>query len=309
MTPSAKKNRRHFALKGLAALFLAAAVLQPKPSAADPAVERGRYLFAIAGCAGCHTPKKDRETGTIAAGGRALKSPYGTFHTPNITPDAKTGIGTWSGDDFRRALKHGLAPDGTPYFPAFPFTSYTGMADADVADLWAYIKTLPPVRRANRPHALGAPYGWRVAAWVWQTLFFTPASGPPADRGAYLVNVLGHCGECHTPRGHLGTLDQSRHLAGTPDGPHGGTVPNITPDPETGIGRWSDGDLKTLFTLGMLPNTDFVGGGMGEVVDRVTSAWTDTDRRSAIRYLRALPPIRNKLKIKKKNRPPANEWD
>lgn len=303
----------------LAALLTAAAVSSTE-AAAEPSAERGRTLFDAAGCAGCHTPKADRasdgKAGVLAAGGRALKTPFGTFYSPNITPDVATGIGAWAQADLRRALHDGRAPDGSAYFPAFPYTSYTAMTDADVADLWAYLKTLPPVTRANRPHDVAAPFGWRLSAWAWRTLFFTPGRFAPdpgrsaaENRGAYLVGVLGHCGECHTPRNSLGVLDPARAYAGTDADAHGEAVPNITPDRETGIGKWSDGDFKSLFTLGMLPDTDFVGSAMAEVVDRTTSRWTAEDRAAATAFLRALPPIRNKLKTKKKKPTSGGDWN
>ena len=292
-----------------AACLLLAAAVYPWSAAADPAFERGRYLFAIAGCAGCHTPKADKAAGVTGAGGRALKSPFGTFFSPNITSDPTTGIGAWTLADFRRALRQGRAPDGSAYFPAFPYTSYTGMTDGDVADLWAFVRTLPAVARPNRPHAVGAPFGWRLSARIWQGLHFSEGATATPDRGAYLVTVLGHCGECHTPRGATGALDPTRALRGSAAGPHGGIMPNITPDAETGIGKWSDGDLKTLFTLGMLPDTDFVGGGMAEVVDRTTSVWTPDDRAAAIRYLRSVPPVHNPVKPKKKKSATQDDWN
>lgn len=299
----------------LAALLTAAAVSVTE-AAAEPASLRGQYLFAAGGCAGCHTPKADREAGILAAGGRALKTPFGTFYSPNITPDPDTGIGRWTEADFRRALHDGRAPDGSAYFPAFPFTSYTAMTDADAADLWAYVKTLPAVARANRPHDVAPPFGWRVSARIWQWMFFTPGRFTPdpsrstvENRGAYLVDVLGHCGECHTPRDQLGVLDRTRPFAGTDADAHGEAVPNLTPDKDTGIGKWSDGDVNSLFTMGMLPDTDFVGSGMAEVVERTTSRWTPADRTAAIAYLRSLKPIRNKLKTKKKKPASGDNWN
>lgn len=313
-------------MRRLLAAFLMTAAVSGAEAAAEPSPERGRpeqgrpergrYVFDAGGCAGCHTPKADREAGILGAGGRALKTPFGTFYSPNVTPDPQTGIGRWTEADFRRALHDGRAPGGSAYFPAFPFTSYSAMTDADAADLWAYMKTLPAVARANRPHDVAPPFGWRLSARIWQWLFFTPGRFTPdpartaaENRGAYLVGVLGHCGECHTPRDSLGVLDRTRPFAGTGADAHGEAVPNITPDAETGIGKWSDGDFKNLFAMGMLPDADFVGSGMAEAVDRTTSRWTPEDRAAATAYLRALTPIRNKLKTKKKTPSSGGDWN
>ncbi|HEY5598718.1 MAG TPA: cytochrome c, partial [Kiloniellales bacterium] len=177
------------------------------------AVARGAYVFRAAGCYACHTDSKNK--GAPLAGGRALVTPFGTFYTPNITPDPATGIGAWPVADLARALREGLAPDGSHFYPAFPYTSYTGMIDQDVGDLRAYLMAQPPVVQANRPHELYLPFRLRALVSVWKWLFFTPgrlAEEPTRDaawnRGAYLVQALGHCGECHTPRDALGGLNK-----------------------------------------------------------------------------------------------------
>jgi mono/diheme cytochrome c family protein len=267
------------------------------PASADPVV-RGAYLFAAAGCVGCHTDVKNAGAGL--AGGRALETPFGTFYSPNITPDPGTGIGAWTEADFRRAMREGVAPDGSAYFPVFPYPSFTGMTDADLADMWAYMRTIPPVVRENRSHDANFPFGWRALAPVWQWLNFEPGPFAPDSswpeevaRGAYLVNAVAHCGECHTPRDALGALDRDAALSGTPDGPEGGTVPNITPDPATGIGGWSDDEVMRVLETGMLPNYDVVGGAMGEVVRNSTGLLKPEDRRAILAYLRTLPPIAN----------------
>ncbi len=274
--------------------------------APDPA--RGKYLLAAGGCAACHTDKKNK--GRPLAGGRALKTPFGVFFTPNITPDKKTGIGNWSDADFVRALRHGVAPDGSHYFPAFPYPSYTRMTERDMLDLKAYLFTLAPVVQANKPHQLKTPFGWRFLVGFWKTLYFTPGPLVPEprkddvwNRGAYLVRALGHCGECHTPRDALGGPKRGMELAGTDAGPEGGVIPNITPDEETGIGRWSAGDIASLLESGLMPDADYVGGQMGEVVDENTGRLTDADRRAIVAYLRALDPVRNPVKRKKGRAP------
>ncbi|MGQ0662767.1 MAG: c-type cytochrome [Pseudomonadota bacterium] len=267
------------------------------------AIRRGEYIFQAGGCGGCHTDVKNN--GPPFAGRRAMKTPFGTFYSPNITPDLEHGIGRWSEADFIRALRAGVRPDGAHYFPAFPYTSFTRIADADLKDLKAYIFSLPPVAQSNRPHDVGFPFHLRFLQFFWKWLFFTPgplrpqpAKSAESNRGAYLVEALGHCGECHTPRNFLGGMTASLAFAGTRTGPEGEKIPNITPDPDTGIGQWSPGDLTDLFKMGMKVDGDFVAGGMAEVVRNTTSKLTDADLKAMIAYLRALPPIRNDVQSK-----------
>lgn len=286
-----------------AALAAAVVLLAPALARAQDAgvAGRGAYIFKAAGCLGCHTDVKNK--GQPLAGGRAFKTEFGTFYSPNITPDPDTGIGDWTLERFTRALRLGLTADGSNYFPVFPYPSYTGMTNQDVADLFAFMKAQPAVRQENRAHDVEFPYGWRPGVKLWKWFYFVPGGDPtqvlPQDpvrlRGAYLVNVLGHCGECHTPRDRLGGPNTDYRLAGTAVGPEGGVVPNITPDPETGLGKWSEADLDSLFTIGMLPDGDFVGSGMGEVIDNTTSKWTVDDRKAVIAYLKGLAPIHHKV--------------
>jgi len=283
-----------------AVLWLVAA--GPARGAADP--ERGAYLFAAAGCKGCHTDVKGK--GPPLAGGRRLKTPFGVFVTPNITPDPETGIGKWTDRDFIRALRDGVAPDGRHYFPAFPYPSYTRISDRDLLDLKAHLFRQPPVARPNAPHELPPPFGWRFLVGAWKALYFRPGPFRPDparsgqwNRGAYLVTALGHCGECHTPRNALGAVKPDMTLAGTTRGPDGGIVPNITPDKETGIGRWSESDVRSVLKSGMLPDADFVGGAMGEVVDETTGRLSGPDLDAVTAYLRALRPVRHRVEKKK----------
>jgi mono/diheme cytochrome c family protein len=205
-------------------------------------------------------------------------------------------------------MRDGRAPNGSAYFPVFPYTSFTLIADADLADMWAYMRTLEPVSRVNLLHDAAFPFGWRALLPVWRWLNFEPGSmtgdqtgdptgdstaAPAIVRGAYLVNALGHCGECHTPRGAMGAMDRDRWLAGTAEGPEGGKVPNITPHPDTGIGAWSDADILRVLETGMLPDFDVVGGGMGEVVRNSTGRLSESDRQAIVAYLRSLPAIEN----------------
>lgn len=277
---------------------LAVALAVAAASAAEPAdlLARGKYVFDAAGCVECHTATEPDSP--MLAGSRALKTPFGTFYTPNITPDPEHGIGRWSDDDFIRALRDGVSPSGASYFPVFPYTSYTAMSDDDMRALKAYIFSLPPVPRENHPHDIKPPFGWRFLMVFWKWLFFEPGEFAPDpahdqmwNRGAYLANALGHCQECHTPRNFLGAREAGMAFAGTATGPEGGRVPNITSDTKTGIGGWTADDLDSLFTLGMVPSGDFVGDGMADVVTNSTSRLTAEDRKSLIDYLLSLPPI------------------
>ncbi|HET6469136.1 MAG TPA: cytochrome c, partial [Geminicoccaceae bacterium] len=250
-------------------------------------------MFNIGGCTNCHTARGAE----LLAGGDPLRTPFGIFHPPNITPDPATGIGGWSDADFIRAMREGLSPEGEPYYPAFPFTSYTRMSDEDVIALKAWLATVPPVVRETPGHELRFPYSVRTSLWGWRTLFFSPQRFEPDpqrsaawNRGAYLVQGPGHCGECHTPRGAMGAMDPDRAYAGADLGGPDGQVPNITSDPEHGIGAWSDAELRTALTLGMLPDGDFIGGEMAKVVTNGTSKLPPEDLDAIITYLRSLPP-------------------
>lgn len=252
---------------------------------------RGEYLAKAGGCLGCHT--EARQGATPFAGGRELKSPFGTFYGPNITPHPVHGLGKWRESDFVKAMREGVRPDGAHYFPAFPYTSFTKITDGDLRDLWAYLQSLPPSERPNRPHDLPFPFNLRFLVWFWKFLNFTPGplatdpgKGPAVARGAYLVEALGHCGECHTPRDFLGGL-KSTAYAGTLDGPGGAKVPNLTP---TGIGQWGDADLKEFLSSGLTPEGDVAGGEMAEVIRNSTSQLTGDDLAAIVAYLRTLPP-------------------
>ncbi|HUC69720.1 MAG TPA: cytochrome c [Stellaceae bacterium] len=281
--------------------FAAAALLLAAPvGAAEPdTVARGAYLTSAADCVACHT---DREHGGQPfAGGRALATPFGTFYSPNITPDPATGIGRWSEAQFLRALRHGVRPDGANYFPVFPYPSFTKIVDADARAIKAYLFSLPAVRHSNRPHDVSFPFSWRFLQTGWKLLFFdrgpfqpSPGRTDAYNRGAYLVTALAHCGECHTPRNLLGATEPTRFLAGTAHGPDAKAAPNITPDRKTGIGNWSEDDIVGVLTDGHTPDFDFVGGAMGEVV-KSTARLTDADRHAIAVYLKSLPPIRSSL--------------
>lgn len=254
--------------------------------------KRGEYLAKAGGCIGCHTD--DKKDATPYAGGRALKTPFGTFYGPNITPHPQAGIGRWSESDFIRAMRHGVRPDGANYFPAFPYPSFTKITDMDLRDIRAFLRALPPSNRASQPHDLRFPFGWRFLVTFWKWFFFTP--GPftampgvseMVNRGAYLVQALGHCGECHTPRNFLGGPKRNRFLAGGKT-PEGKDVSNLTP---AGLKKWSDKDLSDFFVIGTLPDGDVPAEAMSEVIRNTTSQLTPVDLASIIAFLRTLPAI------------------
>lgn len=283
-----------------------APAVEPAPASENEALERGAYIFHAAGCKACHTDTKKK--GPPLAGGRAIKTPFGTFYGPNITPDPLTGIGGWSDGDFIRALRSGVSPDGDHYYPVFPYTSFTKMTDRDMLDLKAYIFSLPPVRKRNRPHEVEFPFRFRVLLGLWKALHFTPGPFAPdraksaaLNRGAYLAEALVHCGECHTPRTMTGGLDSAKWMAGTDDGPDGETVPNITPDAATGIGEWDLDDIEFMLETGIRADADMVGSLMAEVVENGTSRLTAADRRAIALYLKSLAPIHNRVEAEDEN--------
>jgi len=255
--------------------------------------KRGEYLSKAAGCLGCHTEDK---TGAVPfAGGRALKTPFGTFFGPNITPHPDAGLGRWSEADFARALREGRRPDGANYFPAFPYPSFTKISDADVRDLWAYLKSLKPSATPSRPHELGFFYRWRFLVTVWKWLFFSPgafvadaARSAQLNRGAYLVEALGHCGECHTPRNFLGGTKRSRMLAGATFEAGKAPASNLTP---TRLKKVSDAELKSILQSGVTSDGDMLATSMAEVFENTTSKLTEQDLDALVAYLRSLPPL------------------
>ncbi|MDE0392833.1 MAG: cytochrome c [Rhodospirillales bacterium] len=271
--------------------------VEPDPESPDPAA-RGAYVLRAAGCATCHTDVA--KGGAFLAGGRMLTSPWGAIAAPNITPDPETGIGGWSDEDLVRALRDGKSPEGRTYYPAFPYTAYSGMRREDMLDLKAYLDTVEPVAAPNKPHELRFPFSVRLFLHPWRWLFFDPSPEEPGSapderlaRGRYLVETLGHCSECHTPRNMLGALKPGLHLAGSRYGPGGLSVPNITPDVETGIGSWSEIDLAFFLRTGFTPYGDDVQGEMREAIDDGLRHLTQADLEAMAAYLKALQAIRN----------------
>ncbi|MCC2651840.1 MAG: alkylated repair protein, partial [Microvirga sp.] len=258
-----------------------------------PNVENGRVLFFAGGCTSCHAvPNNDDKL--RLGGGYALKSPFGTFHVPNISPHKQDGIGSWTTADFIRAMREGVSPDGRHYYPAFPYTSYQRMNAEDLSDLFAFMQTLPVVEGRVRDHELPFPFNIRRGVGLWKLAFldgqvFTPDASKPVslNRGAYLVNGPGHCVECHSERNAAGAIIDARRFAGGPDPEGRGIVPNITPHP-SGIGGWTVSDLTTLLKTGETPNFDTVGGPMGAVVAN-TAQLPDADRQAMAEYLLSLP--------------------
>ncbi len=268
-----------------------------------PDIDNGRTMFNIGGCASCHaTPNKDPEKleRMRLGGGLALKSPFGTFYVPNISPDATDGIGGWSEADFVTALWNGTSPSGRHLFPAFPYTSYQHMELADVRDLFAYLKTLPPVSGRARRHDLAFPFNIRRLVGLWKVLYLhggpfrpDPAQSAQWNRGAYLVNGPGHCAECHSPRNFLGAIVASERFVGGPSPDGKGWVPNITP---VGLQHWSKEDIAwsakgiaSFLDDGMNPAGDFAGGAMVETI-RNTSKLDAADRAAIAAYIVSLPP-------------------
>lgn len=267
-------------------------------------VKNGEYIFYAGGCASCHAaPATDKcdtsrtKEDLKLVGGRCLKTEFGTFYVPNITPDKETGIGKWSTDDFINAMTKGVAPDGSNLYPAFPYASYQHMTRADIIDLKAFLDTLPAVASTVPEHELSFPYSIRMGLSVWKALYLDgktfepdPSKSAAVNRGAYLVTALGHCGECHTPRGKLGGMDESKWLAGAPDPEGKDTIPNLTPDEESGLGKWSEKDIAYALETGFTPSGDSLGGTMRKVQENMAKL-TKEDREAIAAYLKSVPPV------------------
>ena len=262
---------------------------------ADP--EHGRYMFHAAGCASCHAAPGAKGEGKLKlAGGLGLKSPFGTFVAPNISPDETHGIGGWTDIQFVNAVMRGVSPDGSHYYPAFPYLSYQRMEITDVLDLKAFIDTLPGVTGDAPPHDLPLPVRLRRGLGLWKALYmdyapFMPDPGADAqlNRGAYLVTGPGHCGECHTPRNLLGGPDAERAYSGNSAPNEKDSVPNITPHGD-GIGDWSAEDVEIALKTGLLPDFDSFGGDMIPVQENMAEL-TAEDREAIAAYLKSLAPI------------------
>jgi mono/diheme cytochrome c family protein len=264
------------------------------PAALETAslIERGEYLAKAADCVACHTKPGGKES----AGGLGFNLPFGTLYSTNITPDKETGIGNYSDQEFLDAVQRGKRRDGAQLYPAMPYTSYTYMSDEDVLAVKAYLFSLPPLRAPAPENTLAFPFNQRWAMSIWSTVFnpdtrFTPdtSKSPEWNRGAYLVEALGHCGECHTPRNLASALDNRKKFAGAVIA--GWRAYNISSDKATGIGGWRDEDLVSYLSLGHATGHGTASGSMAEVIDNSLSQLAGEDIRAIAAYLRSVPPV------------------
>jgi len=271
-----------------------------KPRTPDPG--NGRTMFFAGGCAACHAvPGQDDKT--RLGGGLALVSPFGTFYVPNISPDPSDGIGTWTDAQFVSALTRGTSPARGHYYPAFPYTSYQRLTQEDAIDLFAFLKTLPPVKGRVRDHDLGFPFNIRRGLGLWKLLYLDrqpfrsdPARSPEWNRGAYLVNGPGHCAECHSPRNALGGIVAGQRFAGGPAPDGKGWVPNIT---QHALKEWSEKDIAYLLETGQTPEGDAVGSTMAEVARNIAQL-SAQDRAAIASYIKSLPAVEGPKPPKKK---------
>jgi mono/diheme cytochrome c family protein len=286
---------------GVATCVLALAVMAEAqvtpPSAAE--IARGRYMFGATGGCGCHTVPK----GQPNAGGRKYEGAFGTVYSSNITPDRQTGIGGWTDEQIITAIRLGRRPNGERLLPVHPFPVFNGMAEEDLRAIVAFLRTTKPVSRQNQPKKL-VPLFESVFLPAWLAAFAPRETPPPkapttgVARGEYLVKAVGHCGECHTPRTMTMASDNSRFLGGTPKGPEDQAMPNITPDRDTGIGKWSVEEIADYLGSGNKPDGDVAGGLMAEVIDGTLAGYKDLNKGDLLaiaQYLKTIPPVRNKI--------------
>ncbi len=268
---------------------------EPLPEGAldgiDGDAERGEAVFWAAGCASCHADAEaEDEERLVLAGGQRFESEFGTFVAPNISPDPEHGIGGWSTDEFANAMLRGISPDGAHYFPAFPYTSYARADPADAVHLKAFMDELPESDRANRRNEVAFPFNIRRNLGIWKRLHLDTDwviagdLNEEEERGRYLSEALGHCAECHTPRGALGGLDTGRWMAGAPDPSGDGTIPGLTPAQLD----WTQSEIANYLELGFTPDFDTAGGTMRAVVAGLAEL-DDADREAIAAYVKALP--------------------
>jgi mono/diheme cytochrome c family protein len=273
-------------------------------AAYTPDLANGQTTFNAGGCSSCHAVPGQPDRLKLG-GGLALASPFGTFYVPNISPDPTDGIGRWSEAQFVTAVTKGVSPTGTHYFPAFPYTTYAHARVSDIRDLFAYLKTLAPVPGRVRDHDVPFPFNIRRNIGIWKWLFmdgrpFMPDTARPAqwNRGDYLVNSLGHCAECHSPRNFLGGIVAAQRFAGGPDPDGKGWVPNIT---QKGISDWNEKDIAYFLESGQTPDGDSAGGSMVSVIRNI-SQLSEADRNAIATYIKSLPPVDGPPKPKKADR-------
>lgn len=254
-----------------------------------PDAENGALVFAAMGCASCHMAP-ETEDRTRLAGGKAFVSDFGTFYAPNISTDADFGIGAWSDQDIATAVLKGTSPESQHYYPAFPYASYVHAETQDVVDMIAHLRTLAPVPEPSKPHDVGFPFNIRASLGGWKLLFVSDAwvmtgdLSPEVERGRYLVEGLGHCGECHTPRNALGAMQRNAWLAGAPIPGGEGRTPDIRPQTL----QWGAADIVNYLKSGFTPEFDTAGGEMFDVIGN-TSQLPDSDLSAIAAYLLALP--------------------
>ncbi len=259
-----------------------------------PDLAHGEQLFWTGGCASCHAAAgAEGDALKLMSGGRALPSPFGTFHIPNISPDPNAGIGNWTLAEFGNAMTRGIGSSGEHLYPSFPYGSYARLSPKDIGDLFAYLKTLPASANVAPPHELGFPFNIRMAVGGWKFLYFsdTPrvelaSADEKVKRGQYLVEGPGHCGECHTPRNALGGFEAGKWLAGGPNPEGQGTIPDITPGGP--IGSWSEADIVNYLETGFTPDYDSAGGSMVEVQKNMAHL-PKSDLEAIAAYLKAVP--------------------
>ncbi len=272
---------------------------RPKPLAAAAVANltgdsvHGEQVFWATGCASCHMAAEAKgEAQLILSGGQRFPSDFGTFVAPNISQDPEQGIGNWTLLDLANAITRGVSPEGEHYYPALPYASYAKMEMQDVADLYAFLKTLPADPTPSQPHELTFPFSIRESIGVWKLMFLTkdwalPGNlTPTAARGRYIAEALAHCGECHTPRNMLGGMDTARWLGGAPNPSGEGRIPNITP----GKLKWAAADIVQYLTTGFTPDYDSVGGHMAHVVENMARL-PESDRLAVAEYLLAVPNV------------------
>ncbi|MBZ9674788.1 cytochrome c [Mesorhizobium sp. ES1-1] len=261
---------------------------------------RGKRIFYAGGCTSCHAkPGSQGEARLQLVGGLELKTPFGTFIPPNISQDPTDGIGAWSVEDLANAMLKGVSPSGEHFYPAFPYTSYARMKPEDIADLYAFLKTLPAAAGKAPGNSLAFPFNIRRGIGLWKLLYLSDqpvialsADTPdPVTAGRYLVEGPGHCGECHTPRDPAGGTRRGEWLAGAVAAEGSGVVPNITSG-DGGIGDWSQADIANYLETGFTPDFDSVGGAMVDVQRNIAELRPE-DRAAIAAYLKAVPPHAN----------------
>jgi mono/diheme cytochrome c family protein len=255
---------------------------------------RGRTVFLLGGCDSCHMSPGQKDPLRLG-GGYELRTPFGSFFPPNISPDPEDGVGRWKVVDLANALLAGVSPDDEHYYPALPYPSYSHMTLGDVRDLMAYLRTLPPVQGRAPAHRLSFPFNIRRGLGLWKLLYLRagapapdPAESAEWNRGRYLVEGPGHCAECHSPRDFAGGIVEARRFAGGPSPDGKGSAPNITPGGP--LGKWSQADIETALTTGFTPDGDSLGGEMAKIVGNLGQAPKDDIAAMAL-YLKSLPSL------------------